>query len=127
MRIYAVPAVLALAAALSGCGGEGRAVDLTADLAQPAAAVPAVDPSAAGSVAGTGAAGLERPAAARGDGGAIPGILVAGRKAAIGSQLTGQVDAVLVQEGDPVRAGQEVIRLDSRALHLETAAAGAAL
>src|SRR5947209_4572670 len=58
---------------------------------------------------------------------AIPGLLVADRKAAIGSQLTGQVTAVLAREGDRVRAGQPVIRLDDRALRLEADAAAAAL
>ena len=49
------------------------------------------------------------------------------RKAAIGSQLTGQVQAVLVREGDRVRAGQPVIRLNDRALRLEVSEAAAAL
>ena len=44
----------------------------------------------------------------------VSGRVLARSKAAIGSPVTGRVEAVLVEEGDRVKAGQPLVRLDER-------------
>ncbi len=44
----------------------------------------------------------------------VSGRVLARSKASLGSPLTGRVEAVLVEEGDRVRAGQPLVRLDER-------------
>src|SRR5437870_1517437 len=116
-----LPAAWAAMALLMGCSNEGRVVDVTpASATQVSAALPAVTTSPApapgaregGGDPRSGGAGPRGSrdmsaiaAVSRPHGESIPGLLVADRKAAIGSQLTGQVEAVLVREGDRVRAG----------------------
>lgn len=45
----------------------------------------------------------------------------------LAAQLSGRVEQVLVQEGDPLSAGQEVLRLDAREWQAQTRQAAAAL
>jgi HlyD family secretion protein len=142
----ATPRLLLLVAAalVAGCTSEGRVADVS-----PGTASPAITPAAAAASAeplvshvpetdatGSSALGLDADPVAHdtrpshspdATEASIPGMLVADHKAAIGSQLTGQVAAVLVQEGETVRAGQPVIRLDDRALRLEVSEAAAAM
>jgi HlyD family secretion protein len=49
----------------------------------------------------------------------VSGRVLARSKASLGSTVTGRVEGVLVEEGDRVKAGQLLVRLDDR----ETAAA----
>jgi multidrug resistance efflux pump len=110
-------AVISTTALASGCRGERDLTDLAPPLYQVApprtpAPLPGVETRE------TVPARNEEP---------IPGLLVVDHKADIGSQLTGEVTAVLAREGDTVRVNQPLIRLDDRALRLEVTAAAAAL
>ena len=44
----------------------------------------------------------------------VSGRVLARSKASIGSPVTGRVEAVLVEEGERVKAGQPLVRLDER-------------
>ncbi|WP_245636887.1 efflux RND transporter periplasmic adaptor subunit [Azospirillum thiophilum] len=49
----------------------------------------------------------------------LPGTLVSPRSSALSAQVDGQVDAMLVEAGDPVAAGQPLLRLDDTLARLE--------
>lgn len=55
------------------------------------------------------------------------GSFTARRTTRLGPQVSGRVEAVLVDVGDVVRAGQEVVRLDARLLSIEVDQAAAAV
>src|SRR5438552_3901397 len=104
-----IAVALSMVALASGCGDEREITDLSAPPSRSAAPATVAPPPAAEA---------REPARERREE-PLPGLLVADRKADIGSQLTGQVTAVLAREGDPVRVNQPLIRLDDRALRLE--------
>src|SRR5690242_4394867 len=98
-KASASPLLIAAVAALgcSGCGNDGRVTDLAP--ASGGAAAASLRPAPAVSAAPASSASAPGPQAAAAQPTAsavemIPGMLVADRKAAIGSQLTGQVKSV---------------------------------
>ncbi len=100
-------ATLLLATALAGCGGE----------APPPGATPSLTISAAQAVTRP----LERALVASGS-------VAAWQEMSLGVELAGvRVDAVLVEVGDVVRAGQVLLRLDARTLEVQARQADAAL
>jgi len=93
--------------------------------AQPAQATIALPTSAAAPAAPV--AGQEAPGQAIGAGVSAAGEVVARRSADLGFRLPGTVLEVLVEEGDTVRAGQELARLDTAELELQIQQAEAGL
>ncbi|WP_300529378.1 efflux RND transporter periplasmic adaptor subunit [Maricaulis sp.] len=55
----------------------------------------------------------------------FPGLVTARRESALGFERGGRIDALLVDVGDRVESGQELARLDTRALRAQVAAADA--
>jgi len=124
-----------LAIALAGCdaGGATDGNDGTAAVGRPVPAVAkAVDGSVHGAPAEKGPA--REPAPSLGEGawgpverGAVtafhpaPGILRARQTTRLGSQVNGRVREVLVDVGDRVKAGQELLRLDPAFFEIEVA------
>lgn len=59
------------------------------------------------------------------EGGSVDGLVEAVREATLSAQVQGAVISIAVRAGDPVKAGQELVRIDARAAQ-QTAAASAA-
>lgn len=102
---------LVMSALLSACGGGDEAVDTAQPGAAPAAARAVLVRTAPPAVESVD------------DVVELPGDLLPARRAVLAAEVSGRVEAVAVDLGDPVRRGQSLVRIDTRALQQQVAEA----
>jgi membrane fusion protein, multidrug efflux system len=112
MRRRALATMVLGAALLTGCGGEA------AESPEGGGAAPAA-PATRAVLVRTAAPQVESVE----DMVELPGDLLPARRAVLSAEVSGRVEAVNVDLGDPVRAGQQLVRIDTRALQQQVAEA----